>query len=86
MVASGKQVKRLALPHARFIIHQPEGGRKGQATEIFAEAEEVIRLRRSIGRLYSEFTGQSLGQIAFDLDRDNSWVHNRPVNMDLLIL
>lgn len=70
VVARGNQKKRLALPHARFIIHQPEGGSKGQATEIFAEAEEVIRLRRAIGRLYSEFTGQSLNQIAKDLDRD----------------
>ena len=70
VVASGKQGKRLALPHARFIIHQPEGGSKGQATEVFAEAEEVIRLRRALGRLYSEFTGQSLGRIAIDLDRD----------------
>jgi ATP-dependent Clp protease protease subunit len=70
VVARGRKGKRLSLPHARFIIHQPEGGSKGQATEIFAEAEEVIRLRQAIGRLYSEFTGQSLNQIAVDLDRD----------------
>jgi ATP-dependent Clp protease protease subunit len=70
VVARGRQGKRLALPHARFIIHQPEGGSKGQATEIFAEAEEIIRLRQAIGRLYSEFTGQSLDQIAMDLDRE----------------
>jgi ATP-dependent Clp protease protease subunit len=70
VVASGKRGKRLALPHARFIIHQPEGRSKGQATEIFAEAEEVVRLRCAIGRLYAEFTGQSLIQIAEDLDRD----------------
>lgn len=70
IVAGGKRGKRLALPHARFIIHQPEGGSKGQATEVFAEAEEVIRLRRAIGRLYSEFTGQVLNRIAIDLDRD----------------
>ena len=70
VVAGGKLGKRLDLPHARFIIHQPEGGSKGQATEVFAEAEEVIRLRRAIGYLYSEFTGQSLSRVAVDLDRD----------------
>jgi ATP-dependent Clp protease protease subunit len=70
VVAGGKQGKRLALPHSRFIIHQPEGRSKGQATEVFAEAQEVIRLRRTIGRLYSEFTSQPLAQIAADLDRD----------------
>merc|ERR1711862_854669 len=70
VVARGSRKKRLALPHARFIIHQPEGGSKGQATEVFAEAEEVIRLRRAIGRLYAEFTGQPLSQISKDLDRD----------------
>jgi ATP-dependent Clp protease protease subunit len=69
VIARGRQGKRLALPHARFIIHQPERGSKGQATEIFSEAEEVIRLRQAIGRLYSEFTGQSLNQVALDLDR-----------------
>ena len=70
VVARGKKGKRLALPHARFIIYQPERGSKGQATEIFAEAEEVIRLRQAIGRLYSEFTGKTLDQVALDLDRD----------------
>jgi ATP-dependent Clp protease protease subunit len=70
VVASGRLGKRLALPHSRFIIHQPEGRSKGQATEVFAEAEEVIRLRRAIGRLYAEFTGQPLSRIAEDLDRD----------------
>jgi ATP-dependent Clp protease protease subunit len=70
VVAGGKQGKRLALPHARFIIHQPEGGSKGQATEVFAEAKEVVRIRRVIGRLYAEFTGQPLKRIALDLDRD----------------
>jgi ATP-dependent Clp protease protease subunit len=70
VVARGTPEKRLALPHSRFIVHQPEGGSKGQATEVFAEAEEVIRLRRTIGRLYSEFTGQPLNRIAEYLDRD----------------
>lgn len=70
VTARGHKGKRLALPHARFIIHQPEGGTQGQATDVFAEVQEVIRLRRTIGKLYASFTGQTLKQIAADLDRD----------------
>ena len=70
VVAGGEFGKRLTLPHARFIIHQPEGGSKGQATEVFSKAEEIIRLKHAIGKLYSKFTKQSLNRIANDLDRD----------------
>jgi ATP-dependent Clp protease, protease subunit len=70
VLAAGSRGKRLALPRSKVRIHQPEGGSKGQATEVFAEAEEVIRLRRAIGRLYADFTNQPLARIAADLDRD----------------
>lgn len=84
VVARGKKGKRLALPHARFIIHQPERGSKGQATEIFAEAEEVVRLRQAMGRLYSEFTEQSLDQVASDLDRDEFLSAEQACNYGLI--
>jgi len=86
VVAGGKQGKRLALPHARFIIHQPEGRSKGQATEVFAEAQEVIRLRRTIGQLYSQFTGQPLNRIAADLDRDEFLNAKQAYNYGLIDL
>jgi ATP-dependent Clp protease protease subunit len=84
VVAGGEQGKRLALPHARFIIHQPEGRSKGQATEVFAEAQEVLRLRRTIGRLYSNFTKQPLSRIATDLDRDEFINANQAYNYGLI--
>lgn len=84
VVAGGEQGKRLALPHARFIIHQPEGRSKGQATEVFAEAQEVIRLRRTIGQLYSNFTKQPLSRIATDLDRDEFINANQAYNYGLI--
>jgi ATP-dependent Clp protease protease subunit len=86
VVARGKQGNRLALPHPRFIIHQPESDSKGQATEIFVEAEEVVRLRRVIGRLYCEFTGKSLSQIALDLDRDEFFNANQAREYGLIDL
>ena len=52
------------------MIHQPQGGMEGQASEIVLEKDEIIRLRKLIGRLYVDLTGQSAATIARDLDRD----------------
>jgi ATP-dependent Clp protease protease subunit len=70
VVACGRHGKRLALSRARFIIRQPEGGSKGQATEVFVEAEEVTRLHRTLRALYEKSTGRSMSQIVLDLGRD----------------
>ena len=72
IVASGKKGKRLSFSHARFVVRQPEGGSKGRATEVLSEVEEVVRLRCTVGCLYSEFTGQSIHRITEDLDRGTS--------------
>ena len=84
VVARGTHGKRIALPHSRFIIHQPEGISQGQATDIFTEAQEVIRLRYIIGKLYSEFTGQPIEQIAADLDRDEFLDATQAINYGLI--
>ena len=70
VLAGGTKGKRIALPHARIMIHQPEGGSKGQASEVISESEEVMRIRRQIGRLYAKQTGQPLSRISRDMDRD----------------
>jgi ATP-dependent Clp protease, protease subunit len=70
VLAGGKKGKRIALPHSRIMIHQPEGGGQGQASEVLSESEEVIRLRQQVGRIYSERTNQSLNKISRDMDRD----------------
>ena len=62
--------KRLAFPHSRIMIHQPEGGSQGQASEVLSESEEVMRIRRQVGRIYAERTGQSLSRVSRDMDRD----------------
>ena len=71
ILAGGDRGKRIALPHSRVMIHQPQGGMQGQASEVQIEAEEVMRIRRQVGQIYSERTGQSLSTIARDMDRDN---------------
>ena len=70
ILAGGERGSRIALPHCRIMIHQPQGGMEGQAFEIVLEKEEIIRLRKLIGRLYVDLTGQSASTVARDLDRD----------------
>jgi len=70
ILAGGERGKRLALVHSRIMIHQPEGGGQGQASDILSETAEVLRLRRQIGEIYAVRTQQSLSRISRDLDRD----------------
>ncbi len=70
VLAGGEKGKRIALPHSRIMIHQPEGGNQGQASEVLSESEEVIRLRREVAKIYAQRTGQSLSKISRDMDRD----------------
>jgi ATP-dependent Clp protease protease subunit len=71
ILAGGEKGHRIALPHSRVMIHQPQGGSQGQASEVTREAEEVARIRRQVGSIYAERTGQPLEVIAKDMDRDN---------------
>jgi ATP-dependent Clp protease protease subunit len=70
ILAAGTRDKRVVLPHSRIMIHQPEGGSQGQASEILSEAEEVLRIRRQIEKIYAERTGQPVERISQDINRD----------------
>lgn len=70
VLTGGTRGQRLALPHARVMIHQPEGGSRGQASEVIYENGQVERLRNQIIDLYAERTGQSRETITLDLNRD----------------
>ncbi len=70
VLAGGEKGKRIALPHSRIMIHQPEGGNQGQASEVLSESEEVIRIRREVAKIYAQRTKQSLSKISRDMDRD----------------
>lgn len=71
ILAGGEKNHRIALPHSRVMIHQPQGGSQGQVSEVTCEAVEVMRIRRQVSLIYAERTGQSLATIARDMDRDN---------------
>lgn len=70
LLSSGAKGKRLALPHARVLIHQPLGGAQGQATDIEIQANEIIRIKKSLNSILASNTGQPLKKIEKDTDRD----------------
>ena len=71
LLAGGTKGKRLALPNAEIMIHQPSGGARGQATEIQIAAEHILKTRQRLNQILSENTGQPIEVISADTDRDN---------------
>ena len=71
LLSGGTKGKRLALPNARIMIHQPLGGAKGQATDIEIEAKEILRMKTMLCELMAEHTGQKVEKIKKDTERDN---------------
>lgn len=70
LLSSGIKGKRLALPHSRVLIHQPLGGAQGQATDIEIQANEILRIKKSLNSILAANTGQALKKIEKDTDRD----------------
>ncbi|QNI43894.1 ATP-dependent Clp protease/ protease subunit [Synechococcus sp. WH 8101] len=70
LLSGGTKGKRLALPSARIMIHQPLGGAQGQAVDIEIQAQEILFLKDTLNGLMAEHTGQPLEKIAEDTDRD----------------
>jgi len=61
---------RFSLPNTRFLVHQPLGGARGDATDIAIQAEEIVKMRGRINQLVADETGQPLERVAKDTDRD----------------
>lgn len=70
LLAAGAKGKRLALPHARILIHQPYAGAQGQASDIELIAKEIARMKTSLEEVLSHHTGQTAAKISSDTDRD----------------
>ena len=70
LLAAGAGGKRLALPHARILVHQPYAGASGQASDIELVAAEIARLKASLEEVLAAHTGQPMEKIAADTDRD----------------
>ena len=69
--AGGAKGKRLALPNAEIMIHQPSGGAKGQATEIQIAAENILKTKKKLNEILAANTGKPYDVIAADTERDH---------------
>jgi len=71
LLAGGTKGKRMALPNAEIMIHQPLGGAKGQATEIEIAAKHILKTKEKLNKILAENCGQDIEVVAADTERDN---------------
>lgn len=71
LLSGGAKGKRMALPNAEIMIHQPSGGARGQETEIRIVAENILKTRNKLNEILAANTGKSVEEIARDTERDN---------------
>ncbi len=71
LLAGGAKGKRLALPNAEIMIHQPLGGARGQASDIEIQAKNIIKTKERMNKILASHTGQPFEKVAQDTDRDN---------------
>ena len=70
LLTAGAKGKRVALPNARIMVHQPSGGAQGQATDIEIQAREILRMRAQLNEIYVKHTGQPIEVINAAVERD----------------
>ena len=70
LASAGTKGKRLMLPHARHMIHQPLGGASGQATDVQIQANELLRWKKELTEIYVKTTGKTFEQLEADMERD----------------
>ena len=71
LLSAGAKGKRMALPSARIMIHQPLGGAQGQATDIELEAKEILRMKKMLTTIIAENSGQKVEKVVEDCERDH---------------
>ncbi len=71
LLAGGTKGKRMALPNAEIMIHQPLGGAQGQATDIEINAKHILKIKERMNRIMAENTGKEYEVVAADTERDN---------------
>ena len=70
LLSSGAKGKRIALPNAEIMIHQPSGGSRGQATDIQIQAQHIQKTKEKLNRILAENSGQPLEKVERDCERD----------------
>ena len=67
---AAKKKNRFSLPNTRYLVHQPSGGSRGDATDIAIQMEEILKTKERINKIISDETGRALEQVEKDTDRD----------------
>ncbi|MBZ5738904.1 ClpP family protease [Nocardioides mangrovi] len=70
LLAAGSPGRRMVLPHARVVLHQPSGGGQGALPDLAVQAKEIARVRAEMEQILSQHTGRSVEQVRDDTDRD----------------
>jgi len=70
LLAAGEQGRRMVLPHARVVLHQPSGGGQGALPDLALQAKEIVRLRAEMEEIMARHTGQSVEKLREDTGRD----------------
>ena len=84
LLAAGTKGKRLALEHARVLIHQPSGGGEGQSSDIEIQAREILRMRDLLEQMLANHSGQDVAKVRKDLDRDKILTAREAVEYGLI--
>ena len=71
LLSSGAKGKRIALPNAEIMIHQPSGGSQGQCTDIQIQAEQILKIKKKLNAILAENTGKSVEEVELDCERDH---------------
>ena len=71
LLSSGAKGKRIALPNAEIMIHQPSGGSRGQCTDIQIQAEQILKIKNKLNAILAENTGKPIEEIERDCERDH---------------
>ncbi|HEY8866142.1 MAG TPA: ATP-dependent Clp protease proteolytic subunit [Solirubrobacteraceae bacterium] len=84
LLTAGEPGKRLALPNARILIHQPSAGFEGQATDIDIHAREILAARGRIDEIYAKHTGKPVEEVHVDMERDRFFSTEQAVEYGLI--
>ena len=83
LLVGGAPGKRMVLPNARVLIHQPSGGFEGQSTDVEIHAREILELRKRIDDIYAKHTGQTVERVHDDMERDRYFTAEESVEYGL---
>ena len=84
LLTGGAKGKRLALPNARILIHQPSAGFEGQSSDIAIHAREILSVRKGVDEIYARHTGQTVERVHADMERDRFFRADQAVEYGLI--